>query len=322
MQLVSLAAFLAPRMSLWYVLLFGLVDCFGFTTPFGRSRGTAPLLKCSSAAIAEVCTQAAREAGRVILEGSRKVNLLGQVTSKQGSRDILTEYDVRSQRVIKDVIASVFPSHAFLGEEDVEPGRDSSIMALEKVSREDHLWIVDPIDGTTNFAQGQPLAGVIIAYAQKGVVQFGCIYDPFMDEMFTAWRGGGAYLNGSPISCCATNELKDSVICTGSPPNIDSLNACLRATNLISSEVRTMRMLGSAAIMLAWVACGRLTAYFEADMNCWDTQAGALIVQEAGGRVSNVFGDEFILTSRNLVASNGKIHDVLTSRLKVSKMWI
>jgi len=320
-------------------LLLGLVACAGFrTSHVGKQHGCSTLLRCSANAndalsslrgteklqidIGEVCTRAAREAGKVILEGSKKVNLLGGVTSKQGSRDILTEYDLASQALIKQVISSAFPSHAFLGEEDVEPGRDSSTQALEKVSVEDHLWIVDPIDGTTNFAHGQPLAGVIIAYAQKGVVQFGCIYDPFRDEMFTAWRGGGAFLNGTPISCCSTNDLKDSVISTGSPPNIESLHACLRATNLISSEVRTMRMLGSAAIMLAWVACGRLTAYFEADMNSWDTQAGALIIHEAGGRVTDVFGDEFTLTTRNLVASNGKIHDALTTRLKVAKMWI
>lgn len=272
--------------------------------------------------IESVCESAARKAGKVVLDGSKVFNLQLGVVSKQGSRDILTEFDTKSQETIKRRILDEFPTHRFLGEEDVAPGRDAAAAAIELVSTEDHLWIVDPIDGTTNFAHGMPLAGIIIAYCSKGVVEFGLIYDPFRDELFTAHRGCGAYLNGKKITCCATKELKDSVVCTGSPPNIASLNACLRATNLISSEVRTVRMLGSAAIMLGWVACGRVTAYFEADMSVWDIAAGCLIISEAGGQVSDVWGKPYELKTRNLVSSNGIIHAQLLGRLTVAKMWI
>ena len=269
-----------------------------------------------------MCKLAARRAGAVIIEGSSAIDLATGVTSKQGSRDILTAYDTRSQEVIRGVLKDAFPDHAFLGEEDVPPGRDAAAAAIARVSEEEHLWICDPIDGTTNFAQGQPLAAVIIAYCSRGVVQFGCIYDPFRDEMFTAWIGMGAFLNDRPIRCCSTQQLKDSVVCTGSPPNIESLNACLRATNLLSPKVRTVRMLGSAAIMLAWVAMGRMTAYFEADMHSWDIAAGSLIITEAGGRVTDVWGGSYTLTTRSLVASNGVVHDLLLPELIEARMYL
>lgn len=128
----------------------------------------------------------------------------------------------------------------------------------------ENYWICDPIDGTTNFAHGMPLSGVILAFVSGGQLVYGHIFDPFRNETFTAWRGGGAFLNGQRIHCCTTSRLRDAVVCSGSPPNIASLNACLRATEFISPQVRTVRMLGSAAIMLAWNACGRVTAYFEA----------------------------------------------------------
>ena len=181
---------------------------------------------------------------------------------------------------------------------------------------------MDPIDGTTNFALGIPLCGVIIAYASKGKVMGGYIYDPNRDEMFTTWRGHGTYLNGNRIYCCNTKTLKESVVCTGSPPNFDSLQGCLRATNLISDKVRTVRYLGSASIMLSWLAMGRISAYFETDMNVWDIAAGSLMVQEAGGKVTDVWGGDYELSTRNLVSSNGAIHDELLDVLVEAKMWM
>ena len=184
---------------------------------------------------------------------------LDDVTSKIGSRDILTKVDLEAQDLIKAAIMGAYPTHAFLGEEDLPPGRDAARQAIEALAGAEHLWIVDPVDGTTNFAHGQSLCGVILAYASHGQVLFGCIYDPFLDELFTAWAGRGAYLNGRRIRCCETPLLQAAVVCTGSPPNLASLQACLRATNAISADVRTMRMLGSASIMLSWLACGRVT---------------------------------------------------------------
>jgi myo-inositol-1(or 4)-monophosphatase len=237
-------------------------------------------------------------------------------------------------------------------EEDVAPGAEASAQAVGRLANEEHLWIVDPIDGTTNFAHGMPLSGVIIAYASKGVCVFGLIFDPFREvrvaqglavalclsplfpilptsylflitqEMFVAWRGKGAYMNGKQIKCCSTPDLSGAVVATGSPPDLAALAACLRATELISPKVRTVRMLGSAAVMLSWVAMGRLTAYFEADLNVWDLAAGALMIEEAGGRVTDAHGNRFKLTTRNLVATNGKIHDALLVDMVDSEMWI
>lgn len=274
-------------------------------------------------AFQEVATAAVRNAGKCILAGSGTINLnTDDVVSKIGSRDIVTKVDVEAQEIIKQTIAKAFPTHKFLGEEDLPPGREAATQAINESIDEEHLWIIDPVDGTTNFAHGQSLCGVILAYASRGQVRFGCIYDPFLNEMFTAWEGQGAYLNGNRIRCCDTPLLKSSVVCTGSPPNYASLMACLRATNVISAEVRTMRMLGSASIMLSWLACGRVTAYFEGDMNVWDVAAGSLLVREAGGKVTDVWGEEYDLKTRNYVASNGKIHEELRGRLVDAEMWL
>lgn len=181
--------------------------------------------------------------------------------------------------------------------------------------------MIDPVDGTTNFAHGIPLCGVIIAHASNGEVVFGLIYDPLRNETFTAWKEGGAYLNGERTYCCNRTTLAESVLVTGSPPNMESFHACMRGTTTVGPEVRTIRMLGSAAIMLSWVACGRVTGYFEADLNAWDLAAGALIVKEAGGRVTDVWGKDYELATRNVVATNGDIHEVLRRKLYDAKMW-
>ena len=269
--------------------------------------------------ISAVAVDAAKKAGACIKDafGQEK-----DIKSKIGSRDIVTEFDTQAQEIIRDTILTSFPDHKFLGEEDVAAGRDASTAATKSFEDAEHLWIVDPIDGTTNFALGIPLCGVIIAYASRGTVMGGYIYDPNRDEMFTAWRGKGTYLNGNRIQCCDTETLEDSVVCTGSPPNFDSLQGCLRATNLISASVRTVRYLGSASIMLSWLAMGRIAAYFETDMNVWDIAAGALMVQEAGGRVTDVWGGDYNLATRNLVSSNGKIHEELLEVLVKAEMWM
>jgi myo-inositol-1(or 4)-monophosphatase len=324
-------------------MLLLLLGCCVFLTGCGTGDSfrvtTAPSLPRSNQRLAcavtstsailrdifqDVAIKAVKKAGRKIKNGSGAIDLNDpyDITSKIGSRDIVTWVDVEAQEVIKKTLSSAFPFHTILGEEDLPPGREAATQAINDNIDEEHLWIIDPVDGTTNFAHGQPLCGVILAYASKGKVRFGCIYDPFRNEVFTAWEGQGAYLNGEQIRCCDTPLLKSSIVCTGSPPNYASLMACLRATNMISAEVRTMRMLGSAAIMLSWLACGRVTAYFEGDMNVWDVAAGALIVREAGGKVTDVWGEEYTLQTRNFVASNGKIHEELRGRLVASEMWL
>lgn len=203
---------------------------------------------------------------------------------------------------------ATFPNHDFLGEEDVAPGKEASAAALDArlssgTSSSPWLWIVDPIDGTTNFVHGMPLCMPSIAAAYKGRVMVGCIYDPHRDELFTAIRGRGAYMNDERISVGSQQEIGDAIVAMGSPPAEESMQMSLKGVQALMPKVRTIRMLGSAAIMLAWVANGRLTCYWEYDLSSWDTTAGALLVQEAGGRFTDLAGNDFDLRTRKIIAS-------------------
>jgi len=175
---------------------------------------------------------------------------------------------------------------------------------------------VDPIDGTTNFASGMPLSAVSIGVARRGELIAGVVYDPFRDELFEALAGGETKLNGASVRVDDAAEIGEAVVAAGSPPSARSMAPSLRGVCAISPQVRTVRMLGSAAIMMAWVACGRLTAYFEPDLNAWDTSAGALLVRGAGGSVTGLDGSEYQLETRTLLCSNGATHSPLLSALQ------
>lgn len=192
------------------------------------------------------------------------------------------------------------------------PGKEASTAAIEaklSSSDSDWLWIVDPIDGTTNFVHGMPLSMPSVAAAYKGEVVVGVIYDPHREELFTATRGGGAFMNGKAIKVGEQGAIGDAVVAMGSPPAEESMQMSLKGVQALMPKVRTIRMLGSAAVMLAWVANGRLTCYWEYDLSSWDISAGALIVQEAGGRFTDLDDNDFTLRTRKMCASNGKVHD-------------
>ncbi len=260
--------------------------------------------------VLDVATEAAKQAGDIILgnAGGAAVTEL-----KANSRDLLTLIDPLCEKTIKETILGKFPDHDFLGEEDVPPGKEASAAAIQQklASGSDWLWIVDPIDGTTNFVHGMPLNMPSIAAAYKGQVVAAVIYDPHRDELFTATKGGGSFLNGSRITVGEQSQLGEAVVAMGSPPGEESLAMSLVGVQALMPKVRTIRMLGSAAIMLAWIANGRLTAYWEYDLSSWDIAAGALIIDEAGGTFTDLSGIPFELTTRKIVASNGKIHDEL-----------
>ena len=262
-----------------------------------------------------VATEAAKKAGNIILENAGGAEV---AEYKANSRDLLTLIDPLCEKTIRTTVLDNFPDHDFLGEEDVPPGKEASEAAIEdKLSRNgsDWLWIVDPIDGTTNFVHGMPLNMPSIAAAYKGTVVVGVIYDPHRDELFTATKAGGSFLNGKPIKVGDQSELGDAVVAMGSPPGEESRNMSLIGVRALMPRVRTIRMIGSAAIMLAWSANGRLTAYWEYDLSSWDIAAGALIIQEAGGKVTDLSGTPFTLKTRKIVASNGRIHDELLTVL-------
>ena len=265
--------------------------------------------------ILSVAIDAGKKAGDIILGNAGGAEV---VNRKANSRDLLTLIDPLCEKTIKETILATFPDHDFLGEEDVPPGKEASAAAIDEKlrnSKSEWLWIVDPIDGTTNFANGIPLNMPSIAAAYKGEVVVGVIYDPHRNELFTATKGGGAFLDGTPIRVGEQEELGDAVIAMGSPPGDESMQMSLKGIQALMPKVRTIRMLGSAAIMLAWIANGRLTAYWEYDLSSWDISAGALIIQEAGGRFTDLEGNDFNLRTRKICATNGKIHDALLKTL-------
>jgi myo-inositol-1(or 4)-monophosphatase len=197
-----------------------------------------------------------------------------------------------------------------LGEEQVASGVDAAVAALEeKLAIPGWLWIVDPIDGTTNFSSGIPLNMPSIAVAYNGEVKVAVLMDPHRQELFTAVQGRGAYLNGAPISVGPQDTMGDAVVGMESPAGQKSLQLALQGIVPLMPRVRTIRMLGSSAVMLPWVANGRLTCYWTPDECAWDIAAGALIVMEAGGTVTDLAGAPYTLRTRKLIASNGKVHN-------------
>eukprot|EP00188_Purpureofilum_apyrenoidigerum_P001508 Plantae.Rhodophyta-Purpureofilum_apyrenoidigerum.ctg1838.p1 GENE.Plantae.Rhodophyta-Purpureofilum_apyrenoidigerum.ctg1838~~Plantae.Rhodophyta-Purpureofilum_apyrenoidigerum.ctg1838.p1 ORF type:complete len:307 (+),score=51.52 Plantae.Rhodophyta-Purpureofilum_apyrenoidigerum.ctg1838:105-1025(+) len=243
--------------------------------------------------------------------------------TKVNSRDLLTEVDPECQQIIQDCVKEKFPDHGLLGEESVASGRDASEQALEESLREHKwLWIVDPIDGTTNFVHGQPMSAVSIGVACNEEMVIGVIVDPYRKETFAAMKGNGATLNGEPIRVSQEQTLSEALVAVGSPSASDSLNAALRGLVLMMPKVRSMRMLGSAAIMYAWVACGRITAYWEPDLHSWDSAGGAVLVQEAGGRIGDFFGEDYTVRTRKLLASNVWTHEDLRKILLQAEVHI
>jgi myo-inositol-1(or 4)-monophosphatase len=258
-------------------------------------------------AIARTAELAARSAGKIMREK------LGAdvVATKAGDKDLVTLVDGECEASIRSIVSAAHPAHSFLGEESVAPGADASALALAACENDSVLWVVDPIDGTTNFASGIPLSAVSIGVARRGQLIAAVIYDPYRDELFSAVSGGAGgvattRLNGAPVRVSRASRMREAVVATGSPPNPKSMSPALRGVVAISPHVRTLRMLGSAAIMMAWVACGRLDAYWEPDLNAWDTAAGALLIRGAGGRVTGLDGEEYELSTRTLLCANGE----------------
>lgn len=227
--------------------------------------------------------------------------------TKKGAIDLVTEADVAVEREIRARVERRFPSHTFLGEES---GGSSAAGAPFR-------WIVDPIDGTTNFAHGLALFCTSIALEIDGQVMVGAIYDPMADELFTAERGHGARLNGRPIAVTSEHTLIDALLVTGFPYTAShERTEQLAIFAAFLAESRAVRRLGSAALDLCNVAAGRFDAFWEQNLNAWDVAAGALLVEEAGGRVTDYRGGPYSAFGREIVASNGALHprllDVIT----------
>lgn len=223
--------------------------------------------------------------------------------TKKGRIDLVTEADVAVEREIQSRIHARFPDHAFLGEES---GPSSGATGAS------HRWIVDPIDGTTNFAHGLALFCVSIGLEIDGRMAVAAVYDPMAGELFTAERGGGAYLNGRRLQVTTESAIVNGLLVTGFPyaPG-DRRAEQLDIFAEMLAEAQAVRRLGSAALDLCLVAAGRFDGFWEQGLQPWDVAAGGLIVEEAGGRVSDYHGAAFDPFARQIVASNGALHQGL-----------
>ena len=223
---------------------------------------------------------------------------------KKGTIDLVTQVDVKVETVVRQLIADRFPSHAILGEEmGVGPTADS---------QSSYRWVFDPIDGTVNYAHGLPIFCSSLALEINGTACVAAIYDPVRRELYTAERGAGARLNGVPISVSFAGTLVDAMLCTGFPYNVhETVDEVVGLFGAFVGRARAVRRLGSAALDLCYVAAGRLDGFWEQRLRPWDVAAGALIVEEAGGRVTDMHGDEFASETGEILASNGRIHGAM-----------
>ncbi|WP_028563841.1 inositol monophosphatase family protein [Paenibacillus pinihumi] len=260
-----------------------------------------------------VAINCAAKAGQWI---NTKLGAYSSLNLKYSSHDLVTEVDKGSEKMIRSLIRTHFPTHSFLGEEGVEAGPEASAKALESMRDEEYLWIVDPIDGTTNFVHEFPYYCVSIALAHKGEVIVGVVYDPTRDELFVAEKGKGAYVHGKRMEVSKEQTLRDSLIATGFPADHQyALPINLKGVQAVAPQVRNLRVAGSAALHMAYVAAGRLSGFWEIGLNSWDLAAGALLIQESGGKVTDTGGQPYHLGVRNVAASNGHVHDELTAAL-------
>lgn len=224
--------------------------------------------------------------------------------NKKGVIDLVTEVDVECERMCRAVIAARFPDHDILAEElSTDP---------QQPSRARCRWVFDPLDGTTNYAHGLPIFCASLSLEIDGAAEVAAIYDPTRRELFTAERGRGAFLNGSPVRVSSSGALIDALLVTGFPYDVQQRTGEMLALfGGFLETARAVRRLGSAALDLCYVACGRFDGFWEEYLRPWDVSAGALIVAEAGGRVTGMDGSPFDSRAAHLIASNGRVHEAM-----------
>jgi myo-inositol-1(or 4)-monophosphatase len=251
----------------------------------------------------EVLNKAADEAGKILNEYYGTIFEIGR---KRDYSDLVTEVDKKSEAKIIEVVHSVFPKHNVLSEE-----------AGDLEMKSDYVWIVDPIDGTINYAHALPIFGISIALEYKKEIVLGMVYNPMSGERFYAEKGNGSYLNGKKIKVSATEHLRDSLLVTGFPYGAKSNNDhCIDHFVNFVKEGLPIRRLGSAALDICWLACGRFDGFWESNLNAWDVAAAYLILTEAGGKVTDFFGKEYSVYDKQILGSNGKIHSEMMEVLK------
>ena len=259
--------------------------------------------------ILEVAVHAAQQAGLLIQSAAKDLSKLK--IEQKSLHDYVSEVDRESELIISKIITERFPEHRVLGEEYGDTGKNAS----------DFQWVVDPLDGTTNFLRSIPHYAVSIGVMSVGVLQHAVVYDPVKNEMFSASRGQGARLNGQTIQVSQAVSARGGLFATGVPfsgkatDNIDSFTNTMRG--LLAKETSGIRRLGSAALDLAYVAAGRYDGYWEGYLNIWDIAAGTLLVQEAGGLVTDLYGQDSHLVSGNVLAASPMVHADMLSVTEV-----
>lgn len=242
-----------------------------------------------------VAVELALGAGRLI----KKLSKQRHTITYKGNVDLVTEADLQSEALIIDGIVRRFPDHGILAEEKGISNGDA-----------DYLWIIDPIDGTTNYAHSFPIYAVSIGLEYKGEVIVGVVYDPNLDELFTAEKGRGAYLNGHPITVSEVDDLNRSLLATGFPYTFrEDPSFILKCFSEFSLRSQGIRRAGAATIDLVALACGRFDGYWEQGLKPWDMAAAGLIALEAGAKITTLTGDRFDIRNPQIVASNALIHD-------------
>jgi myo-inositol-1(or 4)-monophosphatase len=241
----------------------------------------------------------ARDAGALLVQrlGSAKITTKGDI-------NLVTEADIAAENLIIERIRSHYPQHGILAEESGE-----AIFVGGK--RSEWKWIIDPLDGTTNYAHGYPCFCVSIALEHTGALEVGVVYDPMRDEMFAAERGQGATLNDRKIRVSSVEELNAAMLCTGFPYNVRERPDFAREFTNFTMSAQAVRRDGSAALDLAYVACGRFDGFWEDGLSPWDIAAGALLIQEARGRVTNFKNEPLDIYTEKVLATNGLVHDAM-----------
>jgi myo-inositol-1(or 4)-monophosphatase len=243
---------------------------------------------------------AARKAGEILTANYGKV-----IPRFKKDRSLVTDSDIASEKLIKDLLRKEFPSYSFLAEES----------GLED-NRSEYEWVIDPLDGTTNYSIQNPFFNVSIALAKDDVPVLGVVYYPFQDELFHAVEGMGAYLNDRKILVSATKNVRDAFVCFCHGHDPKTVNRATCAYSKIKKVTNHLRQIGASELELSYVGAGRVDAFYMLKQNPWDVASGTLIVREAGGIVSDIDGKPFTLKSKDAVASNGSVHKELLALLQ------
>ncbi len=252
-----------------------------------------------------VCEQAAREGGHILLDW------VGRIAAKEkGPSDLVTEADLASQETIRRIVLSAFPDHGFVGEEGSQRGAGES----------EYRWYVDPLDGTTNYVHQIPHYCVSIGLARQGQLVCGTVFEPVSGECFTAQAGGGAFLNGGTISASGITQLGQAIAAVSFPPRVQRYSRAVEEFIRAIVSCQGVRRTGSTALNLCYVAAGRFDAYWGSNTKSWDVAAGALIVKEAGGVITNYSGGPLNIAEPQFVAAaTGPLHRELLLMLDLNK---